>query len=295
MGDSARVIGPMIRAADWEELAELGKLHPGAPAVIDATSERANGPSSANARQAVHRDWPDTPLIHYGGTDSAETTPASPAARFTARLRQGVDDDIASLDAAILRSIDARRVDQLLERVRRDAHPVAHRLLRHALHRSLGASTVLEAARGLALAQRTLYRRCNALGIPAPGAVLSLARIFAVERLTDWSRQPGGAVALALGFSHRANYRRLARRRVGVPPSVIRACGGADYMDEVIVQQLVDRAASHPKPPRPHPGIRSRLPSASASSESRNALHASSSRSATLSDLQSTAAVHRCP
>ena len=241
MGDSARVIGPMIRAADWEELAELGMLHPGAPAVIDATSERANGPSSANARRAGFRDWSGTPLIYYGGTDSAETTTASPAAPFTARLRRGVDDDIASLDTAILRSIDIQRVDQLLERVRHDAHPVAHRLLRHALHRSIGTSTVLDATTGLALAQRTLYRRCNQLQIPAPGAILSLARIFAVERLADWSGQPGGAVALALGFSHRANYRRLARRRVGVPPSVIRKRGGADYVEEVIVRALARR------------------------------------------------------
>ena len=292
MGDCAQVIGPMIRAADWAELAELGERHPGAPAVVDATSERANGPSSPNGPQLGFRDWSATPLIHYGGTDSAEPSPADPPVPFTARLRFGGDDDIASLDAAILRSIDARREDRLLDRVRRDAHPFAHRLLRHALDRSLGASTVREAADALALAKRTLYRRCTVLALPAPGALLSLARIFTVERLAEWSRQPGGVVALALGFSHRANYRRLARRRVGVPPSVIRERGGADHVEEVIVRRMVSRP---PDPPRAHPGIPSRLPSASASSESRNALHASSSRSAASSELQSTAAVHRCP
>ena len=295
MGDSARVIGPMIRASTWRGLAELGERHPGAPAIV-GTTEGACGLPAVDARQAGHRDWSETPLIHYGRPGSAEQSPTRPELPFVAKVSRGVDDEITALDTAILRSIDARRVDHLLKRVRHDVHPVAHRLLRHALHRSLGASNVLEAASGIALAQRTLYRRCNQLGIPAPGAILSLARIFTVERLADWSRQPGGAVALALGFSHRANYRRLVRRRVGVPPSVIRERGGANYVEGIIVRQLVDRAAAAaPAPPPAHPGIRSRLPSASASSESRNALHASSSRSATSSDLQSTATVHRCP
>ena len=225
-----------------------------------------------------------------------EQSPTRPKLTFAAKVSRGVDDEITALDAAILQSIDARRVDHLLKRVGHDAHPFAHWLLRHALNRSIGASTVLETANRLAMAQRTLYRRCARLGIPGPGAVISLARIFTVEHLADWSRQPAGGVAVALGFSHPANYRGLVRRRVGVPPSVIRVRGGADYVEEVIVRQLVSRAAAAaPAPPRAHPGIRSRLPSASASSESRNALHASSSRSATSSDLQSTATVHRCP
>lgn len=241
MGDCAELIGPMIWAVDWEELAELGERHPGAPAIVDATSARANGFSSANGRHTGFRDWSATPLIHYGEADSGKPSPASPEIPFTARLRRGVDDDIDSLNAAILGSIDARRVDRLLERVRRDANPLAHRLLRHALDRSFGASTIREATKALALPKRTLYRRCTELRIPAPGAILSLARIFTVERLAEWSRQPGGVVALALGFSHRANYRRLARRRVGVPPSVIRERGGASYVEEVIVGALGGR------------------------------------------------------
>lgn len=241
MGNCAGLIGPMMWALDWEELAELGERHPGAPAIVDATSARANGFSSANGRRLGSRDWSATPLIHYGGTDSAEPSPANPPVPFAARLRRGVDDDIDSLNAAILGSIDAARVDRLLERVRSDANPFAHRLLRHALDRSFGASTIREATKALALAKRTLYRRCTELGIPAPGAILSLARIFAVERLAEWSRQPGSIVALALGFSHRANYRRLAHRRVGVPPSVIRERGGASFVEEVIVEALGGR------------------------------------------------------
>lgn len=241
IGDCSELIGPMIPAVDWEELAVLGERHPGAPAVVDATPERANGLSSVNWRQLGFWNWATTPLIHYGRSGSRKPSPACLGIPFRARLRRGLHDDIDSLDAAILRSIDAPRVDRLLERVQRNANPFAHRLLRHALDRSFGASTVREASNGLGLAKRTLYRRCTELGIPAPGTILSLVRIFTVERLSAWSRQPGSVVALALGFSHRANYRRLARQRVGIPPSVIRERGGAAYLEQVIVGCLDGR------------------------------------------------------
>lgn len=293
MGNCARVVGPMVRASSWRELAEIGERHPGAPAIV-GTTEDAHGLPAGHARQAGHQDWSETPLVLYGRPGSVEQPPMRPKLPFAARVSWSAHDGINALDAAILGSIDARRVDHLLKRVGHHAHPFAQRLLRHALHRSLGASTVLEAAHEFGHSYRTLYRWCTKLGIPGPGVVLSMARIFTVHHLAGWSRQPTGSVALALGFSHPANYRRLVRRRVGVPPSVVRERGGADYVEEVIVRQLVYRAAAAaPAPPRAHLGIRSHPPSAS--SESRDALHTSNSRHTTSSDLQSAATAPRYP
>ena len=244
MGDSARVIGPLVRASSWRKLAELGERHPGAPAIVDVTSEGTHELRAADARQPGRWDWSGTPLIRCGANGSSERWPAYAKPPIPARLSCGTDDEFSALDAAILHSIDVRRVNQLLERVGPNTHPLARRLLRHALHRSLRASTVLETADRLAMPKRALYRRCAKLGIPGPGVILSMARIFTVEHLADWSGQPAGGVALALGFSHPANYRRLVRRRVGVSPSVVRDLGGADYVEEVIVRQLVYRAAA---------------------------------------------------
>ena len=82
---------------------------------------------------------------------------------------------------------------------------------------STGPSNVPKTAGSLGVSQRTLYRRCATLRIASPWILISLARVFTVERLAEWSGQPGGAIALALGFSGRSNYRRMVRRTLGAP------------------------------------------------------------------------------
>ena len=157
---------------------------------------------------------------------------------YAAFLRAGIDDDLSTIDATILRCIDVGRVHRLLERLQRCAHPFTHRMFYHALNLAIGSAPVPGVAASLGREERTLQRHCVACGIPRPNAIIALARIFTVERLADWSRQPSGAVAVALGFSAKSNYRRLTRRHLGVSPTVIRQRGGADYVDEVIVRRL---------------------------------------------------------
>ena len=59
-----------------------------------------------------------------------------------------------------------------------------------------------------------------------------------MERLAEWSRQPSGAVAVALGSSDRSNYRRLVRRVLGGPPGHIKLQGGVKHIETVIVREL---------------------------------------------------------
>ena len=238
LGDSSRVIGPVVFASNWQALADLGEQHPGSPAVVDPEFEDIHDSASAEANRVCLQDRSSTPLIQDIGRSFAEKALGDTRIRFAARVRAGVEDDIGSLDAAILRSIDIQREHLLLEHVRKSADPFAERVLRHALRLAIGPTTVPEIASSLGHPRRTLQRHCAVLGIPGPGNVIGLARLFTVERLSQWSRQPSGAVALALGFSHPANYRRLARRLVGVPPSVVGKRGGADYVQEAVVRAL---------------------------------------------------------
>lgn len=239
LGDSSFFVGHAAFASSWQELACLGERHPGSPALVDPSSVDVGDTASEELTRAGQRDWSSTPLIHYAERNSPEQDTGHTSLRFAARVRAGlVDDDIDALDAAILRSIDIRRVHVLLERLGRCADPFAHRVVRHALELAFGPATVPQIVGALGMPGRTVQRHCAVLGIPGLGTLISLARIFTVERLSQWSGRPAGAIALALGFSHQANYRRLTRRLLGVPPSILGKRGGADYVEEVIVQAL---------------------------------------------------------
>ena len=238
MGDSRGVIGPVVFTASWEELAERGDRHPGSPALVDPGFGGVEDPLSAPSAWARAHSWSATPLIHYARKRSGAPPTTDADHPYTAFLRADIDDDLSTIDATILRCIDVGRVHRLLERLRRCAHPFTHRMFCHAVNLAIGSALVPELAASLGRKERTLQRHCVARGIPRPNGIIALARIFTVERLADWSGQPSGAVALALGFSAKSNYRRMTRRHLGVSPTGIRQRGGADYVDEVIVRRL---------------------------------------------------------
>lgn len=252
LGNSSRLIGPVVFASSWRELAELGGRHPGSPALVDPGFGGADELPAGRFDGSNPGLWSNTPLIHYAPGSRGKRAPADSGASFVERLRPEVDDRIDVIDATILRCIDVRRVHCLVERLRNEADPLSHDVFRNALKLAPRHSRVAAISAALGLSERTLQRRCAAYGIPPPKTLLSLARVFAVERLAEWSGQPSGGVALALGFSHRANYRRLARRHFGHIPSAIRQRGGTCYVEEVIVRILTA--------PRPGTGIEAEEP-----------------------------------
>ena len=222
----------MVFASSWQELGKLTEAYPGSPAFVDPDFGGAHDPFSDRWSSST------TPLVCYAPADPTQQQADELGLSFTVRLRHGEDDNFGTIDAAILKSIDAQRAQRLMERIERSAHADTHTVFNQALKRAMNPCTVPEVAADLGLAERTLQRLCTALGIPSPKRLVSLGRIFTVERLAEWSRQPSGAVALALGFSDRSNYRRLVRRNLGDPPSVIHRQGGVEYVEEVIVRAL---------------------------------------------------------
>lgn len=238
MGDSQGVIGPPVFAASWRELAELGDRHPGSPALVDPGSGDASNPHPAPNSWAAAHSWSSTPLIHYGSAAPSALPPTDQGDFYTAYLHAGVDDDLGTVDATILRCIDVRRVHRLRGRLQERAHPLTHRMFRHAVNLAIGPVPVPLVAESLGVDKRALQRHCVARRLPRPNRIIAFARVFTVERLAEWSRQPSGAVALALGFSAKANYRRMTRRHFGMPPTLIRERGGTDYVERVIIGAL---------------------------------------------------------
>lgn len=241
MGDAQGVIGPVVFVASWQQLAEQGDRHPGSPALVDPGFGDVDDPNSPPSTWASAYSWSATPLIHYAEARPATWPIPNADHPYTAFLRAGVDDDLDTIDATILRCIDVGTVRQLLERLQQCAHPFTHRMFYHALNLAIGTTRVPAVAASLGLGERALQRHSVRNGIPHPRAIIALARIFTVERLAAWSGQPSGAVALCLGFSAKANYRRLTRRRLGVSPTTIQERGGADYLEEVIIRRLAPR------------------------------------------------------
>lgn len=256
-GAAFQIIGPVTFARDWQELVELAEHHIGSPAVVDPCFPSAGSSFPRGLRGAARllreRSFP-APLICYAQSDfpGAGTVgggPVGPRPKrpedsdipFEAVLWPGTNDRLEAIESAVLRAIDAGRVHRLVDDIGRRASREARRIIARVLAKAVGPCTVPELAADLGLSRRSLQRRCAVFrGLP-PKKLISLGRIFTVERLAAWSSQPSGGVAFALGFSDCANYRRLVRGMLGAPPSVIRKRGGADYVARVIV-----RAAGHP-------------------------------------------------
>lgn len=237
-GNALRIIGPVIFASGWQELRGLAARCPGSPAIVDPFYGGGREPF-AGERNYARADWASVPLICYARMDARQEQQLDQTTvRFMVRLRPERDQLFSSLDAAILKSIDAQRPARLLRRIHRTANKETQALCATALDCAIEPCTVVDLAARLHLTVRTLQRRCSNLGIPSPKLLLSLARVYTVERLAEWSRQPSGAVATALGFSDRSNYRRLARRVLGAAPGRVRLQGGVKYVEDVIVQRM---------------------------------------------------------
>ena len=211
--------------------------------MIDPAFVATEDPASTDLTWASTHDWSSTPLIHFAGGAGDQQRLEIVNLPFAAYLRPGVDDDPAAIDATILRCIDVGRVNNLIDRVKRRSDPFAWKLLRHVLDNAFGASSVRRIATELKLTERALQRRCTAIGIPRPKRLMSLARIYTVERLAEWSHQEAGNVALVLGFSDYSNYRRMRRQLLGRA----KGRGDAGHLEDLIFRTLL---SSSPSPAR---------------------------------------------
>ena len=195
---------------------------------------------SAEDTASVHAaDPPWLTVVWYAPFDRANRLQLSRAGiTLETHLLPGGGDDFLAIDAAILRSIDAERVHRLREHTKRAADPAAFEMFDHALDLATGPCTVPDLAARVGRTRRTVELRCVGLGIPPPRVLIALARIFTVHRLAEWSHQPFSAVARALGFSDRSNYRRLVHGVLGCAPWEIQQLGGSDYVARVILKRL---------------------------------------------------------
>lgn len=237
-GTASRIIGPVTFADSWDELGGLAAQHPGSPALVD-TFHGNGSPAESEATARWNGQLSRTPVICYASLNPGQEQQLNQnGLTVAAYLLPGADDELGAINTAILSSIDARCVCRLRQGIIQAAHPDAIEILGYALDLAIGPCYVSDIARRIHRTERTLQRRCTILGIPSPKRLLALARIFTVQRLAEWSCQPYGSVAVALGFSDRSNYRRLVRGVFGRTPTQIELCGGHGYVAETIVKSV---------------------------------------------------------
>ncbi len=237
-GTASRIIGPVTFADSWDELGGLAAQYPGSPALVDTLHDNGS-PAEPEASDTWNGQLTRTPVICYARLDPGlDRQLARTGITVAAHLMPGVDDELGAINTAILSSIDARCVHRLRDRICQAAHPDAIEILGYAIDLATGPCSVSDIARRVDRTERTLQRRCTVLGVPSPKKLLALARIFTVQRLAEWSGQPYGSVAVALGFSDRSNYRRLVRGVLGRTPTEISLCGGHVYVADTIVNSV---------------------------------------------------------
>ena len=215
----SQIVGPPEFAASWSELAELARRHPDSPAVAD--------PGLAVGAPAGRRAGGDRPF--------AVVAPLP-----------GNGDWIRGMRAAVLRAIDPERPRRLQARIRGRSAPEAGRIMSRVLDRSYEATAVPVLAQDLGVPHWALIRRCAALAIPTPKKLITLGRVYTVERIAEWSESPSGVVAAALGFLDPSVYRRMVRRALQAPPSALRQMRGAGHVGRVIVAKLAPSATAGP-------------------------------------------------
>ncbi len=243
VGGAHELLGPVRFASAWRDLRTLVGRFPCSPTFVDPFFP--SGGTSLGAFLSFRRECPQCSVICYADLNTAQLWQlAETDVVFVERLDPGANDRLSAVGSAALRGTGNREVRALVECLKRATPVSTNTLLEFVFRETVTPCSVDQLARSLGISVRTLRRRCVASEVPPPKRLISLARIFHVERLAKWSGRPSGAVALALGFSDYANYRRSVRRELGQPPSVIVRRGGPDYVASVILGKITSPAST---------------------------------------------------
>ena len=244
LGSTDRILDGVRFASGWTEIDHLAQSFPGCPVVVDP-GFRAHDRRGIDALRILRAHNPDSPVIGYGRAASSwQSAGFIREIGFVAVVSTGVNDDAETLRTAFIHAADCEETDILVRRVKGCTDPEMHRFLDLALHESVTRRTVACVARGLGVGAQTLARQCRANCLPTPKRLMLLAAVFHIERLARWSGHAQGSVALAVGLSRVADYRRLVQRLFGAAPSELTERGGPDHVADVIVHEVASGPTS---------------------------------------------------
>lgn len=215
----------MAWARSWRDLDQVVKREPVMAAIADLHAERGKD-GALRVYRFAHR-FPLTPILVWGEMDG----------RDLFRLgKAGARDVIASLDASNLvllaelignATADTLAMD-INERLEGRVAEPARALVLTAASRIPSGVQVPDLAAAHGVSVSTLERRCVQWGLPTPGHLLLWLRmIYGL----NWLIEPGRSVesvAIQLGYSSGAAFRRAIKVTVGGKPTPLRNRAGLE-------------------------------------------------------------------
>lgn len=215
----------IVWARSWRELFRHVRMQPVVAAVADLHAEsRKDG-----VLRVLHftQRFPLTPILVWGDLEGRDLYRVGKAGAADVVLSRDADDRqlVAEILEAVLGRGLARVVD---ERLRGRVSERARALVRAAAGRVPEQIQVPGLAGAFGMSVSTLERRCERWGLPTPGRLLLWLRVLHGLR---WLLEPGRSVesvAVQLGYSSGAAFRRAIKATIGGRPSPLRNADGFD-------------------------------------------------------------------
>lgn len=211
-----------------------------------------DGEDASTVVAALRSGMPSVPVIAYIADDAASSSDILALARAGVHdlVRSGFDDVGFALGAALANATavcatTAAR-EELETLVAADAWP----FVSYCLTRAHGPISIGAAATALGLDRRTLVRRLERAGLPAPRRIAGWCRVIAAARLLDEPIYTLEQAALRLEFPSGTALRNMMLRYTGLRPREIRENGGAHCVLHLFKREIGStRTAAGVRPP----------------------------------------------
>ena len=206
---------PCARTADiWTALAE----GPARAVVVPAYGPDV--PDIIATMRALRARYPSVPVLVY--YDPLYTNPRDLLALFQAGAAEIIHsgtDDLRRLFTSVLASAGQRvAARRLLDALTPVLPPQTQHLMRFLLEEADAPMSIEEAATAVGLSRRTLERRLDALGYPAPETLIGWCRLLLAAHLLEDQARTFDEVALQLSFPSGMALRAMLKRYTGVTP-----------------------------------------------------------------------------
>jgi AraC-like DNA-binding protein len=206
----------------------------------------AQGQPVAPTLKRVRNAFPAIPIVVCCRLAPESATELLEVARagINALACRGFDDINAKLASILLQArhdCDATRILAAIRPyLRKNEVPIVDYCITHAQQRI----SVSQVAAALSLSRRTLSYRLATGRLLSAHSLIVWCRLLTAARLLQDSGRTVEAVALSLQFGSAAAFRNMLRRKAGLTPADLRACGGQDFLLRAFTRLLADRERS---------------------------------------------------